>query len=49
MEINKINRMWRIDSDAQLGNDIKEEDKKFFNENFDDMTLTSLHKKKKNF
>ena len=37
MEIHKINRMWRIDSDSQLGNDIKEEDKIFFNKNFDDM------------
>lgn len=29
--------MWRIDGDAQIGNDIKEADKIFFNENFDDM------------
>ena len=37
MDIHKINRMWRIDGDAQVGNDIKEEDRLFFNQNFDNM------------
>ena len=31
------NEMWRIDTKATLGGEITEEEKKFFNDNFDNM------------
>ena len=37
MTDNEKQRMWIIDQNAQLGNDIDKEDKIFFNTNYDDM------------
>ena len=37
MEEKEINRMWDIDQQAQLGKEIKEEDKVFFNDNYEKM------------
>lgn len=35
METEDIQRMWYIDTKAQLGDFISEEEKKFFNDNYD--------------
>jgi hypothetical protein len=37
MTDNEKQRMWIIDHNAQLGNDIDKEDKIFFNTNYDEM------------
>ncbi len=40
MTLEEKDRMWQIDSHLQIGNKVSEEDKKWFNDNFDEMKMS---------